>query len=368
MRCLFRASVLCAATLSGLAIPLIAHAQVSGFSYTPSFTNPSSTGNDSFRFTPLVDISVTSLGYFDDGLNGLTFNHNVGLYNNSTQALLASTVVGSGTNNLDGMFQYEAIAPVTLFAGTEYAIVGHHSGSFGGNDRIGFAGFGNGLTLAPEINYGGYRSNSTAFLSNPQGNPGSFGYFGANFRYDSLSPLPPNPPGVLVNGGFERGDLTGWTTLAAAGNGVGGGGRTGFGEYNSFSGEGPDTDIIAQSIATIPGRTYDVTFYLAGGAFLDPEFNPDNVTDQNFRALWDGTEFFNETGREYHDYEKQSFALTATGTSSTLSFSSWSRFGFWQLDDVSVTAAAPEPPALGFMAVGIGLAGIGIRRCRTITR
>ena len=47
----------------------------------------------------------------------------VGIYRESTQALLASTTVTSG-DPLNGDFRYHSITPLTLLAGVQYRVVG----------------------------------------------------------------------------------------------------------------------------------------------------------------------------------------------------------------------------------------------------
>ncbi len=86
----------------------------SGFDYSQ---NTYSLG---WKFTVNKDISVTALGFYDDLKNGLTQNHDVGIYDMSCQ-LVASTTV-TPADALTGFFRFHPIEPVNLQAGTDYYI------------------------------------------------------------------------------------------------------------------------------------------------------------------------------------------------------------------------------------------------------
>jgi hypothetical protein len=55
-------------------------------------------------FTANSPITVTSLGVFDFGSNGLSVSHDVGIFDDTTRALLGSTTVPAGTGGtlIDG--------------------------------------------------------------------------------------------------------------------------------------------------------------------------------------------------------------------------------------------------------------------------
>lgn len=90
---------------------------ISANTYGNAYILPQSFG---YQFTPLSDIAVSSLGFFDYLGNGLGESHTVGIFD-SAGNLLTSAVVSSGTGNpLDGAFRYTDIAPVTLSAGGTY--------------------------------------------------------------------------------------------------------------------------------------------------------------------------------------------------------------------------------------------------------
>lgn len=80
------------------------------------------------RSTPLT---VTALGYFDAGRDGLNSSHEVGIFDVGTQALMASLTVPSGTSaTLDSWFRMVQLQePLVLPAGRLYAIMGTQPGN-----------------------------------------------------------------------------------------------------------------------------------------------------------------------------------------------------------------------------------------------
>ena len=113
---------------------------------------------------------------------------------------------------------------------------------------------------------------------------------------------------------------------------------------------------ISQDLQTAPGTTYTLDYFLAS----------DGLTPNEFRVVWNGATLFDEVNIGPQDYTKYSFHVTATGTSTNLTFFEENDNGFLSLDDVSVNAlsasAVPEPVSL--MLLGIGVAGIVVYRLR----
>lgn len=169
---------------------------------------------------------------------------------------------------------------------------------------------------------------------------------------------------LVTNGGFETGDLTGWTpggytaeTFVVQGP---------FDGYNPHSGSyfaalGPiGTDgTLSQNIATTPGQAYTLTFYLASNG----------TTPNDFTATFNNQVAFTETNIPAtssfspYAYMQETFTTVATSTSTPLVFAFRNDPSYLALDDVSVIAAsssAPEPASLALFAVG--LAGIPVVR------
>ncbi len=121
------------------------------------------------------NLTVSSLGYYDDSQNGFVDNHEVGMYDSSGD-LLASTVVTSG-DPLIGYFRYDTIAPITLLAGQTYRVVGvSHSDPYTWDDP--------GFAAIAGITYLGDTYGPGTTLSDPTGpfhNDEADGFWGPNF-------------------------------------------------------------------------------------------------------------------------------------------------------------------------------------------
>lgn len=83
-----------------------------------------------WEFTVSAPINVTSLGVWDENGNGLTDDHQVGIWLSSGGAPLVSTTVTSA-NPLTNGFRYQSITPFTLQPGTY--VIGSYMPT--GNDR-----------------------------------------------------------------------------------------------------------------------------------------------------------------------------------------------------------------------------------------
>lgn len=97
-----------------------------------SFFDSDSPVTVGFRFTAESASNLTSLGYHDEGLDGLFSAHDVGLYDLSG-TLLASATVPTGTaGDLIGEYRYATLGSAyTLTAGTQYVLAAHTSAGDG---------------------------------------------------------------------------------------------------------------------------------------------------------------------------------------------------------------------------------------------
>lgn len=90
-----------------------------------------------WQFSVPQAVTVSALGWFDWGQDGLARSHEVGIWDNATETLVTSLVVPQGTAAmLDGFFRWADLAgPVTLLPGAQYRIAGLDIGA-GGDPHV----------------------------------------------------------------------------------------------------------------------------------------------------------------------------------------------------------------------------------------
>ncbi len=98
---------------------------------------------------------------------------------------------------------------------------------------------------------------------------------------------------------------------------------------------------LSQTIATTPGETYTLSFWLANEA----------SGTNDFKAIWNGQTLLSLTNASQSGYTEHTYTVTATGSSSTLEFSARNDPSQWDLDNVSLVdpralPAEQVPPAV----------------------
>ncbi|HWA82031.1 MAG TPA: carbohydrate binding domain-containing protein [Fimbriimonadaceae bacterium] len=167
---------------------------------------------------------------------------------------------------------------------------------------------------------------------------------------------------LLTNGGFETGDLTGWTVVHAGGfSGV----RNQFahsGTFEAYFGatSAGDAEDFYQDVATTAGTSYHVSFW----AFdQDPQ-----ATTENLLVTFGTNTVFNGIPQRgttsTANWAQYSGDFVATSGSTRLEINGWEQSWYINADDFSVTAnAVPEPASMAVLGLG-ALALIRRRRAK----
>ncbi|HVZ61958.1 MAG TPA: hypothetical protein VG892_14335 [Terriglobales bacterium] len=166
------------------------------FESAPTATdNPLSLG---FQFTTNVIMTVSRLGYYDDGGDGLLTSHQVGIFDAGGNLVVSATVSAGTADPLVGHFRYVDITPTVLWAISRYTIAATSGGpsdpwAYGSSATI------SGLTFDPAINVaptaGRFIYQDDEALHYPTDSFTYMVYAGPSFELD-LIPLP--EPGTFV--------------------------------------------------------------------------------------------------------------------------------------------------------------------------
>ena len=161
---------------------------------------------------------------------------------------------------------------------------------------------------------------------------------------------------LVVNGGFETGDFTGWTANPVSYPMYLVTSPVNSGQYAAqIAGYAYGPDTLEQDFTDVAGQSYVLSFSRW----------QDVATPNGLAVTWNGATVFSETDVLVSGYQQFSLRVTGTG-SDALVFGAYNDPAFTYLDDVSLTAV-PEPATWALMIGGLGLAGLALRRRRATT-
>ena len=182
-----------------------------------------------------------------------------------------------------------------------------------------------------------------------------------------------NGPELVTNGGFETGDFTGWSKTPFGDLTVVGTDplQVGFfphgGNFQAqFASSAPKDDVLSQMLPTVVGENYAISFWLANS----------NNTPNDFKAFFGQSQLLDLENANGFGYKNYNFLVTATDTSTLLSFAGRQPPVNFVLDDISVTATGPAavPEASSVVSLGLllllgmGCVAVSRRRKASTTR
>jgi hypothetical protein len=147
---------------------------------------------------------------------------------------------------------------------------------------------------------------------------------------------------LVQNGGFETGDFTGWTLVGDGTVWQWPFGTTIYdavesssaypavvhsGTYGAFLGD-IQLATLSQSLATIPGENYLLSFWLD---------NPTSGSGQQFQVNWNGGNLYNNTSPGALSWTNLQFIVTAASAGTVLQFGAENDPAYFGLDDITVT-------------------------------
>jgi hypothetical protein len=146
---------------------------------------------------------------------------------------------------------------------------------------------------------------------------------------------------LLQNSGFETGNFTGWTwsgnttyTIVSSSSPY-----VHSGTYGAKLGPSDSLGYLSQSLATVAGQSYLISFWLYNA-------NGNNSPNNEFQVSWNGTALFDQTNIGTVGWTNIQLVATATNATTVLQFGFYNDPVFFGFDDVSVTAVATNASTL----------------------
>jgi hypothetical protein len=146
------------------------------------------------------------------------------------------------------------------------------------------------------------------------------------------------PPNLIVNGGFETGNFSGWTLSGSPGYSFVSGvmfadDHPNSGSYYAMLGSAGAESFLSQTVATTSGSDYALTFYLSSDGAQVNELS----VAENGDTLLDLMNIPDTGG-----YKEYTVDFTADASSTTVSLGSRDDPSYLLLDDVSLVDPGPQ--------------------------
>jgi hypothetical protein len=157
----------------------------------------------------------------------------------------------------------------------------------------------------------------------------------------------------LLNGGFETGDFTGWTTNGNLGSCLvtASSPYVHSGQHGAQLGPVGSLGYLSQTLATTAGSTYLLSFWLN---------SPNGAAFNEFLVSWNGTTLLDQTNIGAIGWTNIQFMVTATSSSTVLQFGFRDDPSYLGLDDISVVPVTESPDITGISLTGNNLVLNGV--------